>query len=45
MPEKSPPRPLESSPAMRRPVTLVVFALPVAVSFGGKNYTVNKLAI
>jgi len=44
-PEKNPPRPLKSSPASRRPVTLAAFALPAAAAFGGKNYTVNKLAI
>jgi len=44
-PEKNPPRPLESSPASRRPVTLAAFALPAAAAFGGKKYTVNKLAI
>ena len=44
-PEKNPPRPLECSPASRRPVTLATFALPAAAAFGGKNFTVNKLAI
>jgi hypothetical protein len=44
-PEKNPPRPLECSPALRPPVTLPTFALPAAAAFGGKNYTVNKLAI
>ena len=43
--EKNPPRPLECSLASRRPVTLVTFALPAASAFGGKKYTVNKLAI
>jgi len=45
MPEKNPPRPLKCSPASRTPVTLAKFALPAAAAFGGKNYTVNKLAI
>jgi len=45
MPEKNPPRPLKSSPATHRPVTLAAFALPAAAAFGGKNYTVKKLAI
>jgi len=44
-PEKNPPRPLESSPASRRPVTLAALALLAAAAFGGKNYTVNKFAI
>jgi hypothetical protein len=44
-PEKNPPRPLERSPASRRPVTLAAFAFPAAAAFGGNNYTVNKLAI
>ena len=39
--EKNPPRPLECSPASRRPVTLATFTLPVAAAFGGKNYNVN----
>jgi hypothetical protein len=43
--EKNPPRPLQCSPASRRPVTLATFALLAAAAFGGKNYTVNKLAI
>jgi len=44
-PEKNPPRPLECSPASRRPVTLVTFALLAAAAFGGKNYNVNNLTI
>jgi len=44
-PEKNPPRPLEGSPASRRPVTLAAFALLAAAAFGGKNSNVNKLAI
>jgi len=44
-PEKNPPRPLESSPASRRPVNLTAFTLPAAAAFGSKNYIVNKLAI
>jgi hypothetical protein len=44
-PEKIPPHPLERSPALRQPVTLVAFALPAAAAFGSKNYTVNKLAL
>jgi hypothetical protein len=39
-PEKNPPRPLEHSSA-----SLAAFALPAAAALGGKNYTVNKLAI
>jgi hypothetical protein len=44
-PEMNPPRPLERSPASRRPVTLAAFGLPAAAAFSGKYYTVNKLAI
>jgi len=44
-PEKNPPRPLECSPASRRPVTLATFALPAAAAFGSKIYNVNKLTI
>ncbi len=44
-PEKNPPCPLKCVPALCRPVTLSTFALPAAAAFGGKNYTVNKLAI
>jgi len=45
-PEKNPPRPLECSPASRRPVrTLGTFALLAGAAFGGKNYNVKKLTI